>query len=702
MKHSKLLSGILSAAIIFGSVLSLPAAGADEALTLKEGSRLTLDRDGGVVRGIYGEITVETLCDEFENSDITVSAGDRELTGSALVPSGAVVRSGEDELRTVIYGDVNSDGKITVGDAIIILKSVAGWDVSFELDTGDAAPDGKINVSDAIAVLKWVAGWDVMLGGAVYPAIDFELGDFSIVVPADMTAFEREAATLLCTAIDSVYGTDKGKDRMITDAGSASYEILVGNTSREKSKTAKKNLGEFDWSYDVQTKKSIVIAAGDDVGIYEAVKAFLWDSFGYINKFNRLGSYIKWTGSEYVTVEATKNVTAGTARTYTHETSCEKLELCGAPAEDFTVYSSNLDYGSADIMRRSIKKLCGKTVSVADISAYNGGKAIILKGDGDEHDPDVSMDTFVVSSSDDTIVIDAMTKNGSLFAVRAFSDIHLSSFNSTESSPDIADRKLYGVDSNLLDLRACGTVEYADGSVYKRLGYADAREMPVWAYLLIVPNGASRLVMGTPDGDTISGVSATVLEEMNSVKASGKDVLAGINADFFHIESDNTPQGLCVKDGKILRNNVENRPWIAVMKDGTLDCGIAGEARAKISNMQTGFGASHVLLKRGSIYQDGQGSSFGEIRHPRTALGYDGDGNLYMIVVDGRQQEISNGASLLDLSLMLKELGATYAVNLDGGGSSTMIIDNDGEFEVVNSPSDGSLRKVFNSVIITK
>lgn len=178
MKHSKLLSGILSAAIIFGSVLSLPAAGADEALTLKEGSRLTLDRDGGVVRGIYGEITVETFCDEFENSDITVSAGDRELTGSALVPSGAVVRSGEDELRTVIYGDVNSDGKITVGDAIIILKSVAGWDVSFELDTGDAAPDGKINVSDVIAVLKWVAGWDVMLGGAVYPAIDFELGDF--------------------------------------------------------------------------------------------------------------------------------------------------------------------------------------------------------------------------------------------------------------------------------------------------------------------------------------------------------------------------------------------------------------------------------------------------------------------------------------------------------------------------------------------
>ena len=118
---------------------------------------------------------------------------------------------------------------------------------------------------------------------------------------------------------------------------------------------------------------------------------------------------------------------------------------------------------------------------------------------------------------------------------------------------------------------------------------------------------------------------------MESEIASGNDIFFGINADFFHIESDNSPQGLCVKDGNILKQNNENRPWIAVMKDGTLDCGIAGEARAKISNMQTGFGASHVLLRRGTIYQNGQGTPFGEIRHPRTAMGYDDNGCVYLL-----------------------------------------------------------------------
>lgn len=102
-------------------------------------------------------------------------------------------------------------------------------------------------------------------------------------------------------------------DRIITDKSTAELEIILGDTSRAKSKKAAAGLGEFDWVYDVQTKKSIVINAGDSAGLYEAVSAFLWDSFGYVNKYNRLGSYVKWTGSEYVTVEATKNVNVGNA-----------------------------------------------------------------------------------------------------------------------------------------------------------------------------------------------------------------------------------------------------------------------------------------------------------------------------------------------------------------------------------------------------
>ena len=51
MKHGKILSALLSAAILFGAVLWVPVSGADKALTLKAESRLTLDREAGCIRG---------------------------------------------------------------------------------------------------------------------------------------------------------------------------------------------------------------------------------------------------------------------------------------------------------------------------------------------------------------------------------------------------------------------------------------------------------------------------------------------------------------------------------------------------------------------------------------------------------------------------------------------------------------------------
>ncbi len=72
-------------------------------------------------------------------------------------------------------------------------------------------------------------------------------------------------------------------------------------------------------------------------------------------------------------------------------------------------------------------------------------------------------------------------------------------------------------------------------------------------------------------------------------------------------------------------------------------------------------------------------------RHPRTALGYDQAGEkLFFMVVDGRQEGYSVGMSLYELSEYMLEWNIYHAINLDGGGSSTMIIRN----QVVNRPSD--------------
>lgn len=69
-------------------------------------------------------------------------------------------------------------------------------------------------------------------------------------------------------------------------------------------------------------------------------------------------------------------------------------------------------------------------------------------------------------------------------------------------------------------------------------------------------------------------------------------------------------------------------------------------------------------------------------RHPRTAVGILNNKNWLFLVVDGRQK-ISAGLSLPQLALFMKKRGCTYALNLDGGGSSTFVIEN----QIVNSPS---------------
>ena len=83
-------------------------------------------------------------------------------------------------------------------------------------------------------------------------------------------------------------------------------------------------------------------------------------------------------------------------------------------------------------------------------------------------------------------------------------------------------------------------------------------------------------------------------------------------------------------------------------------------------------------------------------RQPRTAVGVTADGKILLVVIDGRQPRWSRGATLGELRTILRDLGAVDALNLDGGGSSEMVV----EGEVVNRPSDGRERRITNAVLI--
>jgi len=87
-------------------------------------------------------------------------------------------------------------------------------------------------------------------------------------------------------------------------------------------------------------------------------------------------------------------------------------------------------------------------------------------------------------------------------------------------------------------------------------------------------------------------------------------------------------------------------------------------------------------------------------RAPRSAVGVSPDGHrMYLVTVDGRQDD-SIGATLAELSALLQEMGIDDAVNLDGGGSSTLVYRGSGAnaVTVVNDPSDSSPRLVGNGI----
>ena len=109
------------------------------------------------------------------------------------------------------------------------------------------------------------------------------------------------------------------------------------------------------------------------------------------------------------------------------------------------------------------------------------------------------------------------------------------------------------------------------------------------------------------------------------------------------------------------------------------------------------LGGHPIVVKDGFSASMDPNDAFVFNRHPRTAVGINQDTTkLFLITVDGRQTS-SLGMNLYELADFLVQFGVYQGINLDGGGSTTMVIRN----EVVNSPSDGSgERPVANALLV--
>jgi hypothetical protein len=110
-----------------------------------------------------------------------------------------------------------------------------------------------------------------------------------------------------------------------------------------------------------------------------------------------------------------------------------------------------------------------------------------------------------------------------------------------------------------------------------------------------------------------------------------------------------------------------------------------------LTGVNTAIGGGPLLIANGTK----QTFSPNPPRHPRTAIGWNAM-NLFLVVVDGRQKDLSVGMTLPELADLMLDLGCTDAQNLDGGGSSTLWLGG----TLMNSPSDSQERRIANGLIL--
>lgn len=146
-------------------------------------------------------------------------------------------------------------------------------------------------------------------------------------------------------------------------------------------------------------------------------------------------------------------------------------------------------------------------------------------------------------------------------------------------------------------------------------------------------------------------------------------------------------------DSLVLSGHGANADALARVRRGdrvaiaqTLGSRLADEARLVV-------GGGPLLVEKGVVNvrsrEESMASDIAYGRAPRTGVGVKADGTVLLMVVDGRSQ-YSAGMSLKEFATYLKRFGAVSAVNLDGGGSSEMVLDG----KIMNRPSDGSERPV--------
>lgn len=209
--------------------------------------------------------------------------------------------------------------------------------------------------------------------------------------------------------------------------------------------------------------------------------------------------------------------------------------------------------------------------------------------------------------------------------------------------------------------------------------------------------------------------SEVSLLQPTSIFGKSSNATAAINGTFFDVKNGGSVDFIKVSGKIVNKNRLEkdssrskHQQAAVVIQNGKLSLKKwNGTADWEHTLTEENVMVTGPLLRINNADEALDSGAFNITRHPRTAIGLKSDGRIILLTVDGRNTN-SAGMNLFELSKIMKWLGCTSSVNLDGGGSTTLWIQGFPNNGVVNYPTDNKLwdhegeRKVANVILIKK
>lgn len=216
-------------------------------------------------------------------------------------------------------------------------------------------------------------------------------------------------------------------------------------------------------------------------------------------------------------------------------------------------------------------------------------------------------------------------------------------------------------------------------------------------YLLIVKD-PTRVKVGYTsklgkEGETTSQIA----ENFNAVAAINGGAFTDTSSTVQWTGNGGTPSGVIINQGKIIYSDInddEERECMAITNEGRLLVGEYTISELKKLKVMEAVSFEPTLVKNGKKIPIAKDWGIA----PRTAIGQREDGSILLMVIDGRSLLSGMGASMKEVQELMIKYGAVSAINLDGGKSSTMYLND----EVINNPSDSLGERAIPSAIIVK